>query len=72
MGGRAVSAPEFTPDDCVKIFHAALQTGDARGVEAALTLLAVLDPHRAQNLLDTARVAVAIAQAADVPEEWQA
>jgi hypothetical protein len=55
------SVPEFTADDCVAIFHAALQTGDALGVEAALTLLAVRDPHRAQALLDMTRLALELA-----------
>jgi len=39
-------------DECERIFHAALSAGDTRGVEAALVLLAVQNPHRAQALLD--------------------
>lgn len=53
--------PDLTADQCEQIFHNALASGDVRGVEAALTLLAVRDPHRAQTLLDTMSVALAIA-----------
>jgi hypothetical protein len=55
------SAPEFTADDCVAVFHAALWAGDTIGMEAALTLLAVRDPHRAQTLLDMTRLALELA-----------
>jgi hypothetical protein len=57
--------PLPTPDECEQIFHAALTAGDARGVEAALMLMAPQDPHRAQMLLDTVRLALAIAQNKD-------
>jgi hypothetical protein len=45
---------------CEDLFNAALAEGDARGVEAALTLLAVRDPHRAQVLLNSVRLALAV------------
>jgi hypothetical protein len=52
---------ELTADQCEEIFHAALSAGDARGAEAALTVMAVRDPHRAQELLDLTRVALHLA-----------
>lgn len=51
----------FTPDECEQLFHAALEAGDARGVEAALTVLAVQDPHRAGYLLELTRFALTLA-----------
>lgn len=51
----------LTADACEEIFHAALSAGDARGVEAALRLLAVRDPHRAQRLLTEAKATVHLA-----------
>lgn len=56
---------DLTAVDCERIFHAALAAGDARGVEAALTVLAVRDPHRAQLLYDTTRFGLAIRQEQD-------
>lgn len=50
----------MTAEDCERIFHAALGEGDTRGVEAALRILAVKDPHRAQYLMDLTRAALAI------------
>lgn len=55
----------FTPDECEQIFHAALGAGDIRGVEAALTLLAVQDPHRAQHLVDLTKMALMIREAGE-------
>lgn len=52
----------LTAGHCEDIFHAALKAGDARGVEAALMLLAVRDPHRAQVLLDITRFALDVAR----------
>lgn len=49
-------------EQCEEIFHAALSAGDGRGVEAALRLLAVQDPHRAQALLDLTRFALDFAR----------
>ena len=50
----------FTPDLCEQMFHAALAAGDARGVEAALLVMAPQDPHRAERLYNAVRVALAI------------
>lgn len=59
---------ELTADQCEEIFHAALRRGDARGVEAALTLLAALDPRRAASLFDQIRLALSVAlRAAGAP-----
>lgn len=51
----------MTADDCERIFHAALGEGDTRGVDAALHILAVKDPRRAQYLMDLTRAALVIA-----------
>lgn len=51
---------EFTADQCERLFHAALAAGDARGVEAALTVMAPQDPYRAERLLNSIRMALAI------------
>lgn len=48
----------FDADTCERIFHAALGDGDTTGVEAALVLLAVRDPYRAQQLMDSTRLAL--------------
>lgn len=55
------SHPELTPDVLVQMFHAALAAGDVRGVEAALKVLAVRDPHRAQELHDALELGLEIA-----------
>lgn len=54
----------LSPDDCERIFHAALSAGDARGVEAALTVMAAVDPHRAGHLLELTRLALYMADRA--------
>jgi hypothetical protein len=61
----AANRPEFDPDTCERIFRAALAAGDIEGVGAALTVMAPQDPHRAQLLLDTLRVGVALAERRD-------
>jgi uridine phosphorylase len=50
-----------TPDQLEQVFHAALKEGDARGVGAALRLMAVQDPGRAQRLADALDTALKIA-----------
>lgn len=52
---------EFTADELEQLFHAALEAGDTRGVEAALTVMATKDPHRAQRLFDETKRALAVA-----------
>ncbi|MCX5066624.1 hypothetical protein OOJ91_12120 [Micromonospora lupini] len=55
------STPIFDADTCEEIFLAALDAGDFQGVVAALTVMAPQDPHRAEMLLNTLRVGLAIA-----------
>lgn len=52
----------FDLDTCERIFHAALAAGDFKGVEAALTVMAPQDPHRAELLFNTLKVGLAIAR----------
>ncbi len=54
-----------TAEQCEETFHAALRERDIRGVEAALLVLAVQDPHRAQDLFETTKVALELIDAAD-------
>jgi hypothetical protein len=54
-----------SPGDLEIVFHMALRAGDAKGVEAALKVLAVQDPARAQMLFDLLKTAVHIAQASN-------
>jgi len=55
-------APMLSPETCVAIFHEAVKAGDADGVQAALTILAPQDPHKAQKLLDSLGLALAVAE----------
>lgn len=57
-----------TADKCEQIFYAVLSAGDARGMEAALKVMAVQDPNRAQALLNDLRLALAIAQGGKEPK----
>lgn len=52
------AAPRPTPEQCEQIILAALREGDIKGVEAALICLAVQDPHRAEELIDTLEIAL--------------
>ncbi|MEU7170205.1 hypothetical protein ABZ949_01785 [Micromonospora tulbaghiae] len=54
--------PTYDADTCEQIFHAALAAKDFKGVEAALTVVAPQDPHRAKLLFDTLRVGLAMAE----------
>ena len=54
-----------TPDELERVFRAAVSDGDAQGVDAALRLMAVQDPHRAQRLLDALDGALTIAHAVE-------
>lgn len=51
----------WTADALECVFHKALSEGDARGVEAALTLMAPKDPRRAQRLYDEMKLALRLA-----------
>jgi hypothetical protein len=46
---------------------AALNKSDMRGVEAALTVMATVDPHRCERVMETMRLGLALA-AADTPD----
>ena len=52
--------PFRDPDVLERIFHAALTAGDAKGVDAALRLLAATDPRRARRLYDGLETALEI------------
>lgn len=52
----------FSADDLEQIFHAAVKAGDARAVEAALTVLCGLDPQRAVRLHDDLKFALRVAE----------
>lgn len=54
--------PTFDADTCERIFHVALAAGDFKGVEAALTVMAPQDPHRAELLFNTLKVGLAMAE----------
>jgi hypothetical protein len=55
---------QTTADDWEQVFHATLERGDIQGVEAALRVLAIKDPHRAERLMDLTRMALVVADAA--------
>lgn len=48
----------WTADQVEEMFHAALKAGDAKGVEAALTVMLRLDSRRAVALWDDLKLAV--------------
>jgi hypothetical protein len=51
--------PLRDPDTLERIFHAAVRDSDVEGVGAALRLLAVVDPRRAERLHGALRYALA-------------
>jgi hypothetical protein len=57
-------AARLSAADVETIFHAALQGHDMRGVVAALELLAVKDPRRAQELKDLIEVGLRLREVA--------
>lgn len=60
--GRADVEPQWTPDRLEAAFHAALSDGDGKGVDAALRVMATVDPKRAQQLFDMTKAALTIAR----------
>lgn len=52
----------YTAEQLETVFHAALQAGDVKGVEAALLVMTRVDPHRAGELFDDLKVAVRYAR----------
>lgn len=55
------------PDVLEQVLHAALQAGDGRGAIAALRLLAVADPVRAELLLKAIQLALTLARTGEDP-----
>jgi DNA-binding SARP family transcriptional activator len=51
---------ELTPDVLERIVAAALSKGDMEAVEHAMRLLAVRDPHRADVVLETMKLGLAL------------
>jgi hypothetical protein len=54
-----------TPDECERIFHAALDKHDVKAVHAALLILAVQDPHRAESLTQATKTTLDLLDAVD-------
>lgn len=52
----------LTPDQLEKCVHRALQARDVQAVEGYLLLMALKDPHRAQDLMDTLKVGLNLAK----------
>lgn len=52
----------LTPDQLEKCVHRALKAGDVQAVEGYLLLMALKDPHRAQDLIDTFKVGLQLAK----------
>jgi hypothetical protein len=53
-----------TAEQCEQIFLAAVEQGDARGVDASLRILCIHDPHRAGELFETLRLGLKLADLA--------
>jgi hypothetical protein len=60
--------PAWASDPVVleRIFHKALEDGDAKGIHAVVRLMAFCDPHRAQELLDAVNLGLHMANGGDV------
>lgn len=56
---------EFTPDQIVAGITSALHEGDVTVVPGLIRLLAVKDPHRAQAVLDTIELGIAMSRTAE-------
>lgn len=54
-----MTAAIYTADELETLFHECLKRGDARGVEAAIALMALKDVRRAQRLYDALDIALA-------------
>ncbi len=53
--------PEYTSDQLVGGIHNAIKAGAMDAVEAFLKILAVQDPHRAQDVMDTLKIGLLLA-----------
>lgn len=54
-------AHQYTADELERILAVAVRERDMQGVEHALRLLAVTDPHRAEAAMDTMRLGLHLA-----------
>jgi len=52
--------PEFTSAELEQMFHGFLKDGDAKGVEAALTVMTRVDPDRAIYLYELLKKAFTV------------
>jgi len=62
LDGARDTAWARDPDALERVFHAALERGDATGVEAALTLMSGVDPGRMVRLANELRDALVVAK----------
>jgi hypothetical protein len=66
LGGPALTTDAelraLTPDQLEKCVHRALKARDVQAVEGYLQLMALKDPHRAQDLIDTLKVGIRLAK----------
>jgi hypothetical protein len=63
--GAPVQTYEFTPDQIVEGIEQAIHDGEVAVVPSLIKLLAVQDPRRAQQVLDTIEAGIAISRAGD-------
>lgn len=61
MGGLPPEPALWDAEALERVMRAALREGDVQAVVAALRLMAPLDPGRAQELLDTLQLGLALA-----------
>ncbi|WP_086853374.1 hypothetical protein [Amycolatopsis kentuckyensis] len=66
LGGPALTTDAelraLTPDQLEKCIHRALEARDVQAVEGYLLLMALKDPRRAQDLIDTLKVGLRLAE----------
>lgn len=57
----------LTADECEQIIRAALPARDMETIAAALTVMAVQDPHRAKTVHDTLRLGIDLTTKQETP-----
>ena len=57
---------KLTADQIADSIPRAIKAGDAQAVEGLIILLALRDPKRAQEVLDTIELGIALSRAADL------
>ncbi len=62
-----MSGPKLTASECETVLCAALVAGDLEGCKHALHLLAIVDPARADLVMKTIQVGIAIKKERDAP-----